>query len=326
MSILRKLALPHPLNILFKSFFLVIFITGSLVECHAQSKRLSKKEIRQIKIDSIFTTAESKGLDTRTMLRYEFYFTNKSKNQLEKLSHRLERDSFELIAIEEKKPESWQMSILKNDVLSRQRMDDIDKRLHSLAYEFVIDAYSGFSIHKFLDNPLKIPDQNYMAYLRGLDDPSLFAAANYLFRNESYNRSILAFEESIHRHFREDTAQFQIGNALIKTNELVHGIEHWEAARNLNKRYLEAYLKLGDIFFENSHFNRSLYNYQEADTIKSNDDVILYKIASNLLQLKRYKESYAYAVRAHKINRKNKYVKGLIQILSQPAIRRIRKK
>ena len=84
-------------------------------------------------------------------------------------------------------------------------------------------------------------------------------------------------------------------------------------------------MNLGTILFENSHFNRSLYNFQEADTIKPNDDQILYHIAETLYMLERYNESYSYAKRAVKINRKNVYAKSLLKMLKQPPIRKLRR-
>jgi len=289
-------------------------------------EHLSKKEIRAAQIDSIFSRAEAGSLDTRGILRYEYFFKTADDVQLEKFSKKLEKDSFETILLEMDEDKLWRMVIMKNEIHSRQTMFEEDKRMRAMTYQYVVDHYDGFTISKVKVNPLKVPNDKFVSFIKSLDNEDLFDAADYLIRNKAYDRSMVAFQESINRHFKEDTAQYQMGNALVATNEFVKGIERWEAARNMNRKYLDAYLKLGDIFLENSHFNRSLYNYQEADTIKPNDDVILYKIAANLLQLKRYNESYDYAQRAYDINRKNVFVKGLLEILDQPAIRKIRKK
>lgn len=309
-----------------KLIFIISFINGITIQAYGQKNKLPKKDIRAARIDSIFDQADANSLDIRGVLRYEYSFTNPSQDQLQKLSVKLRKDSFETIALKVIGDKRWQLVVMKNQILTRQTMEETDKKMRSLAYQFLVDKYTGFSISKFQVNPLKVTADKFGSYIKSLDNEALFKAATYLISQKSYDRSMVAFQESIDRHYKEDTAQFQMGNALVATNEFVKGIERWENARNLNHHYLDAYLKLGDIFMENSHFNRALYNYQEADTLKPNDDVILYKIASDLIELKRYNESYKYAKRSVKLNRKNIYAKGLIEILKQPAIRKLRKK
>lgn len=303
----------------------MVFFSGIAIHLLGQSDRLSKKELRKQWIDSVFSRAESDSLDTQGRLRYVYSFTDESDDQLVKLSKKVEKDSFETILLESKRGDEWRLVISKEEILSRVSMLSQDKRMRSLAYYFIVRHYDGFSISKSVIHPLKVPDEKFGHYLNSLDNETLFFTANYLFRKASYNRSALAFKESILRRFKEDTSHYQIGNALIATNELVHGIEHWEAARNLNPKYLEAYLKLGIIFYENAHFNRSLYNFMKADAIDPDNDVILYHLSETLFQLGRYDESYTYAQRSLNLNRKNVFAKGLLDILDQPAFKKLRK-
>jgi len=194
-----------------------------------------------------------------------------------------------------------------------------------LVYKFLIDQYEGFTISTPETEVLSIPDEEFVSSVKSLESEPLFVAGKTLVRKKSYDRAMVTFQECIDRHYKEDTSNYYMGIALVATGEFVKGIEHWEAARDLNPRYLDAYIQLGNIFFENSHFNRALYNFQEADTLKPNDDFILYNISKTLLQLERYNASYDYAKRALKINRKNIYIKGVLDILRQPKIRKLRR-
>ncbi|MEP6647674.1 MAG: ribonuclease E inhibitor RraB [Saprospiraceae bacterium] len=321
-----RYSFPHYFILRLYYYLLTFILTAIGFPSFAQSEHLSKKELRNAHIDSIYDRAEANSINTKGQLRYEYYFSNPSDDQLAKLGKKLEKDSFEIIEFRQIAPKQWRMVVMKNQVLSRETMSSMDKRFRILAYKFIVEKYNGFTIGNVRTNPLKIDEVKFVSYIKSLDNETLFSNATYLLTKESYDRAMVAFQECIDRHFKEDTSQLQMGNALVATNDLVKGIERWEAARNMNKHYLEAYLKLGDIFFENSHFNRSLYNYQEADTLKPNDDVILYKLASDLIEIKNYNESYKYAKRAVNLNHKNSYAKGLIAILKQPEIRKLRKK
>ncbi|MFZ1675716.1 MAG: ribonuclease E inhibitor RraB [Saprospiraceae bacterium] len=308
-----------------KSIILTMLVTGYAFYGHAQSRHLSKKEIRTARIDSIFSKAESDSLHTSGVLRYDYYFSNATAGQLKKMSEKFERDSFETIILETKDSKEWRMVIMKNEIHSRQSMLRTDKRMKSLAYQFIIDHYDGFMISKPLLNPLKVSDASFSSFIKSLDNDALFTSADYLISHAAYDRSMLAYQESIDRHFKEDTSQFQMGNALVAKNKLVKGIERWEAARNLNPLYLDAYLKLGKIFYENLHFNRSLYNFQKAVALEPDNDLILYQIGETLYQLGRYNESYTYVKRAVVLNRKNVFAKSLLDILDQPEIKKLRK-
>lgn len=320
------------LIIYFKSFVPVLFIFGIARHSYAQTSKLSKEELRKVQIDSIFDEAESRGLKSTELLRYDYYFSGHIKNQLVSLQERLAKDSFEtislvpaIIAREPAEKVRWHLHVKQNGIHSRETLADLEKRFRRLMYTFLVDDYNGFSIAPVDVNALLIPDDQFLVFIKTLDNEPLFIVASDLIRKKSFDRAILAFRECGDRPYKEDTSAFQMGNALVATNEFVNGIAQWERARNLNPHYLEAFLKLGILFFENSHFSRSLYNFQKADALKPDDDEILYHISKCLLQLKRYNESYKYASRAVRLNPKNEFAKGVLDILKQPQIRKLRK-
>ena len=242
------------------------------------------------------------------------------------MNEKLVNDSFETISLEPIEAKKWRLHVKRNEIHSRETLYDLEKRFGWLTYNFLVDDYNGFTITPADINAFIVPGEKFIPFIKSLWNDQLFNAATDLIRKKAYDRALVAFQESIDRHFKEDTSHFQLGNALVATNEYVLGIEHWEQARNINPQYLEAFMKLGVIFFENSHFNRALYNFKKADAIKPNNDDILYNISKCLLQLERYNESYEYAKRAVKLNPKNEFVKGVLKILKTPAIRKIRKK
>jgi tetratricopeptide (TPR) repeat protein len=303
---------------------ILLFYLGCIPIGYTQSRE--KDEARKIQIDSIFKAAEASGLNTSDVLQYDYFFTDDAEKQLEALSQRLVKDSFETIGIIRVSPKTWRLQVRKNEKHSRQSLFEFEEKLRRLAYNFIVQDYSGFSISHTRVNGLIVPDDEFISFIHSLDDSTLYSVALDMIQRKKYSRALIAFDESINRQYKEDTSHFQLGNALVATNEFVKGIEHWEKARNLNPQYLEAFLNLGNIFFENSHFNRALYNFKKADELRLNNDDILYHISKCLLQLERYNEAFRYAKRAVKLNPKNVFAKSLLKILKQPAIKKLRKK
>ena len=296
----------------------------------AQSHKLSGKELRIALVDSIYDAAILHGLDPKDSLQYGYYFTDATEKHLENLKKKLEQDSFEIIKFSSgdyatQENNIWQLEAREHKIYTRDELLATDKQIRWLTYKFLIDQYKGITISSPETDAIKIPEEEFVSTVKSLDNEPLFTAGKTLVRKKSYDRSMVAFQECIDRHYKEDTSNYYMGIALVATNEFVEGIEHWERARNLNSRYLDAYIQLGLIFFENSHFNRALYNFQEADTIKPKDDFILYNISKCLLQLKQYNVSYDYAKRALAVNRKNMYVKGVLKILNSPQIKKKRR-
>ena len=302
-----------------------IFLVGITFPAFGQGREFSKQDLRTMAIDSIFDQTESRGLDTKSKLRYDLYFSDLTKEQLTDLLAKLEKDTFEMVFIRPEGDKNWLLRVKKNEVHSRESMIEWDKRIRKMTYSFLVDDYLGFSISPADINAFAVPKEKFVSFLRSLDNETLFNVASNLISGNANDRAILAFGECIERRYKVDTSNFQRGNAYVATNDLVQGIEHWEQARNFNPAYTEAFMKLGIIFFENSHFNRSLYNFQKAEVLKPEDDEILYYVSKCLLQLKRYHESYEYAIRARELNPKNEFVKGVIDILNQPHIRKLRK-
>jgi len=319
------LSVLHLLFCLFKLSIIILLIAGTNVHTNAQSQKFSKKEQREIQVDSILSQAELQLGGINQRLRYDYYFIDRDKEQLQNLSGKLTSDSFEIISLVQLEKKKWQLQAMKHQVHTRESIHEMDKHMKNLAYRLLVDDYIGFTIALADIDALMIPDEEFVPFIKSLEDELLFKVANDLLKKNSYDKAMVPLKESIDRHFKEDTANLLMGNALVATNEYVKGIEYWEKARNLNPKYLEAYMKLGIILFENSHFNQSLYNFQEADTIKPNDDQILYHIGETLYMLERYNESYTYTKRAVNVNRKNVYAKSLLKMLREQQVRKLRR-
>ncbi|MEO5906683.1 MAG: tetratricopeptide repeat protein [Saprospiraceae bacterium] len=276
------------------------------------------------RIDSVFTAAERNKLVTTGVLRYEYSFKDFRKEFLYDFSKRMEQDSFEFISITPAGKE-WRLQIMRNEILSRRTMEQLESKFRLIKFKFLIDDYEGFKIFKADVNPLIVPEYEFMGFLDSLSDEELFFASDRLLRLKSYPRALVAFQKTIDRGIKLDTSNYKMGSVLVATHDYVEGISLWEKAVELNPNYLEVYKSLGVIYYENSHFKKALSNFKKAHKLNPTDDETLHQIAETLYQLKLYNESFTYAKRAVKLNRDNEHAKSLVKMLKRPAIRKARK-
>ena len=315
--------LPHPFITSF--FFLLIVLLWKPCELIAQSKKPSRKENNISRIDSVYTAAERSQLNTSGVLRYEFYFSEHDQKKIMNFSVRMEKDSFELGQVRVNGKEFY-FSEIRNTTYSRQNMFDLEHKLRGLKYKYSIDHYLGFSIHPADLNPVAVPDSSYTAYLKSLSDAQLYWVGNRLLNLKNYPRAIKALEMGVKRNYYPDTSHYRYGLALVATNEPNDGIQQWRQAVKQNSQYLEAYLSLGKIHFENGYFEKALEYYMHADTLSPKDSQILLHISESLYALQRYNQSYSYAKRSHELDRRDPYTKSLLKLLKQPGVKYARKK
>ncbi len=287
---------------------------------------LSTKNVeRRAIIDSVFNRSEAQGFNTNETLKYIYHFSDKERTPLVELGKELEEDTIEVISIYQE-GDKWKLSAFRNEILSRKSMHEREGLLRWLIWKYKVDDYNGFTISRADIDFSAIAEYEFYPYLLSLDNNDLYNVAMRLDKLKLYPKAMIAFQELINRDFKPDTAYYKMGTALVGTHEYVKGIEHWERVTTFNPNYLEVYMNLGQIFFENSHWKKAYANFKEAHRIKPNDDVILYHLAKSLIKLERYNEAFITIKRAVRLNPKNQYSKGVLKSLKSPAIRKLRKK
>lgn len=293
-------------------------------DCFCQSHNVKDMERLAI-IDSLFYFAKLQGMDPQGRIKYLYHFSDREHIPIMELGAALEKDSIEVITIYQD-GKKWRLKAFRNEALSRESMLEREKRLRWQMFKYKVDNYDGFKMQPADVDFSHVTNDAFLPFITNLNNEDLFNVAMRLDKIKDYRRSVFAFHELVKREFKQDTSAYKMGTALVGTHEYIEGIEFWGKATQLNPKYLEAYINLGKLFFENSHWKKALANFQQADRLKPNDDVILYNISKSLIKLERYNEAYATIHRAVKINRENRYARGVLLNLKSPEMKKLRKK
>jgi|GEM_PF-5374388 len=315
--------IPHPFVSSF--LFILLLLPGLPAELFAQHKKLSKSELNKIRIDSTFKLAEKNKLDTKSVLRYEFYFSDPDKKKFADFSMRIAKDSFESNDLRAN-GKTWTLSIYKNTNYSRQDIYSLESNLRRIKYSYAIDHYLGFAIKPADPDPMAVSNAQYSTYLKSLSDDQLYWMGKRLLDLKEFDRAILAFELAISRNIKVDTSYYRYGVALVATHEPADGINEWKRAVKLNPQYLEAFLALGKIHYENGYFEEALGFYKKADALNANNSQILLHVGETLYALELFNQSYNYAMRSQKLDHKNIYTKSLLKLLNERRVKYLRKK
>jgi len=315
--------LPHPF--VFSVFFLAALLIGHPLQLFGQRNKLSKKEIHTARIDSIFNSAEQAGLNTKGILRYQFYFDDPVEKRLHEFAARMAKDSFEIASLLQKE-KTWYLALYKNTWYSRETMNEQEQKMRGLKYSYYIDHYSGFSLHPADPDPVSVSDKEFTQYLYSLSDEDLFWVSRRLLDVHSYKRARLASELGVHRKYKIDTAAYHYGLALVETGDPDDAIDQWKMSAKVNPYYLDVFLSLGKLHYENGYFDKALEYYKKADALSPNQSDILFNISETLYNLELYNQSFTYVTRAHELDKKNVHVKSLLKLLKQPRIKYLRKK
>lgn len=319
----KRVLFPHPFNR--SRIVLILVLLGTATLSFSQGKKPSANDINKAKIDSLFADAEKLGLNTKGKLRYDFSFADPDAHRIELFSARMQKDSFEVVA-QKTVDKMTYLRLSKNTHFTPEELLSVEQKIRWVKYNFFIDDYNGFSIHPADPDPIAVPEAEFLAYLKALSNEDLYWVGTKLWRLQSYDKALNALEMGVSRAYRPDTTRYRYGQVLVATNEFNDAINQWKRAVEYNPNYLEVFLDLGHIHFENGYFKEALDYYQKADALKPNDPAILLHIAESLYPLERYNQSLTYAKRSYKLDHKNAFTKSLIQLLNEPRIKYLRKK
>ena len=309
------------MKLLFLWLFLIVLFLSS--GC-STGGGLTKEQAREVKIDSTFDQYEAQGLDLRERQRFVFTFSDRARIPVMEMAKALEKENY-LVSEPFEEGRKWKITASENKQYSRQTMAEREKSFRWMMYKYKVDRYEGFVVYKADIDISQIGNDQFVSFIKSLDNDALFNVGMQVDRNKEHLKALTVFQELIGRDFKQDTVLFKMGEALVATHEYVEGIEHWEKAIAINPDYLEAHIKAGLIFYENSHWKKAHHHFKEATRIRPDNDIILYHLAKSLIKLERYNEAYTTIQRAVRINPENDHAKGVLKSLRSPAMRKLRK-
>lgn len=206
------------------------------------------------KIEELFNNMKSNGVDTDSEMLYGYFFTNKTREPLEKLAKELENKNYKFVDIYPDKDNLLWLHVEKIETHDPKSLFALNKELYALADKYNLDSYDGFDIGN--TDPNKPIDRDTYAV------PEEFKAVDL--KQDGYPFLLIgnaAFERFPHKeefcHFIKITTQYKTNdNSLLPSKKELDEMDNFEffVENNLTKNGIRNYYVFRDTHKGIRHF------------------------------------------------------------------------
>lgn len=91
---------------------------------------------------------ESNGFDTKSRLKWSFYFIDKRKSNLEKVYSELKDYSYSVDEFRKTEDDYWQLKVSKTEVLAPDKLHRRNIAFNELADHCSVELYDGWDVEK----------------------------------------------------------------------------------------------------------------------------------------------------------------------------------
>lgn len=100
------------------------------------------------RLREIFHRMQSDGFDVNKPLRWGYYFIDKSKDNLISVYEELKVQNYQLIDLSELEDSEWRLVVAKTDILTPEKLHEINLTFNILADHYGVDTYDGWDVEK----------------------------------------------------------------------------------------------------------------------------------------------------------------------------------
>lgn len=115
------------------------------ISCHSQVKT-NDNMIGLDKIEELFDNMKSNGVNTDREMLYGYFFTNKTREPLQKLADELKKQSYKFVDIYPDENNLLWLHIEKIEIHNPKSLFARNQQLYALADKYRLDSYDGFDI------------------------------------------------------------------------------------------------------------------------------------------------------------------------------------
>jgi len=99
-------------------------------------------------LEDIFIQKSEDGFDTKSSLKWSFYFVDEKKEQLEKLYQEMEQHDYTVETFEKDDENAWVLKVSKIDILNPEKLHRRNIAFNELANYCDVKVYDGWDVEK----------------------------------------------------------------------------------------------------------------------------------------------------------------------------------
>lgn len=287
-----------------------------VVESHAQKSVNTRNKNGMEYIDRIFDSMEAEGVDTQQRMLYGYFFFDKDKVKLERLSAELVRQAYMPVALEKNDDGTFALHVEKIETQSRHSLLQRGAELKALTNRFSVETYDGFDVGNADPSRPLVCNESFLRFMTSKKGNDLFDLGLKLYDLDINDKASKVFIECIKQNIKSDISSFKLAGALFELGKLDEALSNLEHAVKLNPKYFDAYFNLGAVYYDSGNYQKSFDNYVIADRLQPNDDKTVYGIAASQFALGKFSEARENCDKVLKLNPKNENAKVLLGMLT----------
>lgn len=293
---------------------MLLFVVS--VSCKA-NEIMTENSINIERIRHLFERMEAQGVDLTKPHLYGYFFFDKERRGLERLSEELLKDGYKLVNLEQIEESRFRLHIEKVETHTPESLYERGLVLTKIASKYSIDVYDGWDVGNVDPSKALVTNEAFRAFVNAKPGEERFALGERLLDLEIYDRAEQVFGNCIDQRIKEQDSTHNLSLALLEQNKTDEAISLLEEAVKKFPNHLKMRFNLGATYYEIGNLQKTIEHYQVAARLSPSDADIVYGIAAAQFGLGKFSESLINCKKALALDPQHEYAKALLKQLGE---------
>ncbi|MBX3297738.1 MAG: tetratricopeptide repeat protein [Acidobacteria bacterium] len=286
------------------------------VSCN-QKNMVTENSVRIEQIRQIFIRLEAQGVDLRTPHLFGYFFFDKERHGLERLSEEVLKNGYTVVSLEQIEDGKFRLHVEKIESHTPESLYQRGLAFTEIATKYSVDVYDGFDVGNPDPTRALVTDESFLTFMKTKTKSELFAFGDHLLDLEIYDRAEQVFRECIDQEIRPQESTHSLSFALLEQNKTDEAIYFLETAVKEFPDHLKMRFNLAATYYELGNFQKSIEHYQVAAQLSPDDSSIIYGIAASQFGFGQFAESQDNCRKILALDPDHEYAKTLLKQLEE---------
>lgn len=206
------------------------------------------------KIEELFSNMKSSGVNTDSQMLYGYFFTNKTREPLQKLADDLKKENYKFVDIYPDEENLLWLHVEKIEIHNPKSLFALNKQFYALADKYRLDSYDGFDIgntdpNKAIDRDTYAVPEEFKAATLNQEGYPFLLIGNTAFERFPHKEEFCYFIKITTQYKTDDHSLLPSGNELDEMDNFEFLVEN-----NLTKNEIKNYYVFRDTHKGVRHF------------------------------------------------------------------------
>lgn len=283
----------------------------------SKNSMATKNSVDLEQIRYMFVRLEAQGVDLMKPHLYGYFFFDKDRHGLERLSNEIVGDGYRLVNLGQISDGRFRLHVEKTEIHSPESLYQRGLTLTEIASKYSVDIYDGFDVGNSDPSRALVNEESFLTFMRSKSKEELFALGEKLLDLEIHDRAEQVFRECLNQKIGLQDSTHNLSLALLEQNKTDEAISLLEGAVKEFPENLKMRFNLGATHYDLGNYQATIENYQVAARLSPNDAEIMYGIAAAQFKLGQFSESQINCEKALTLDPENKNAKELLKLIEE---------